>query len=254
MTETYESLRDSATGEAGEAWKAADREESNLHALYRELREDPRYTDEHKAEQAWQRYEAAKEKIAAGKEKARDLLEKQSRSGERFSIPLPDGESLITSDTNKLLASQNAQASIIRKLDRMDASGKGPFKPDRVEVLRREYGRGLEVGGVQGGIICRGVLAAADELGVDTNAVVDGFRKQRHRESLERAEHAERLSQHIGKHVPEPPFPRPGSTPRGGDFHTGYGGPRAFKPGAQRGVDTTPDGPPGRSGRSRNWS
>jgi hypothetical protein len=106
MTESYEQLRDTTTGEAGAAWKAADCEESNLRALYRELKEDPRYTSEHKAEQAWRKYEAAKEKVAAGKTKARELLEKQARSGVRFSIPTPEGESPITSDTHKLLASQ----------------------------------------------------------------------------------------------------------------------------------------------------
>jgi hypothetical protein len=37
MTETYEQLRDSASGEAGEAWRRADREESNLRATYRQL-------------------------------------------------------------------------------------------------------------------------------------------------------------------------------------------------------------------------
>ncbi len=68
---SYEELRDSATGEAGAAWKAADREEGNLRALYRELREDPRYTNEHKAEQAWEKYEASKDRIAANKAKAR---------------------------------------------------------------------------------------------------------------------------------------------------------------------------------------
>jgi hypothetical protein len=30
MTETYEQIRESATGEAGAVWKAADREENNL--------------------------------------------------------------------------------------------------------------------------------------------------------------------------------------------------------------------------------
>jgi hypothetical protein len=38
MNETYESLRDSATGEAGETWQRADREESNLRTLYRTLK------------------------------------------------------------------------------------------------------------------------------------------------------------------------------------------------------------------------
>src|SRR5918997_1016073 len=48
MSNPYEALRDSATGEAGEAWKAADREAKKLATPYQELREDPRHTDEHK--------------------------------------------------------------------------------------------------------------------------------------------------------------------------------------------------------------
>ena len=71
MSETYEQLRDSATGEAGEAWRRAARETANLHALYRELKADPRYSEAHKAERAWERYEAAKEKIEADTAKAR---------------------------------------------------------------------------------------------------------------------------------------------------------------------------------------
>ena len=213
MTETYEQLRDSATGEAGAAWKAADQEESNLRALYQELREDPRYTEAHKAQQAWERYEDAKERIAASKAKARELLEKQAHSAERSSVPFPAGEGIITSDTQKLLASQNEASRIIRTLDRLDR-GKGPLTQDRTEILKQEYGRGMETGGVQGGAICRGVLSACDELGVDVNAVVDGFRKDRHREALERSRHASQLVQYIGKRVPEPPFRRPGSAQR----------------------------------------
>ena len=134
MNETYEQLRDSATGEAGEAWKAADREESNLRALYRELKEDPRYTYEHKAQTAWAAFERVKEKIVANKAKAREGLEKQARTGERFSIPRPEGEGLITTDTNKLLASQNEASRILRKLDRLARNRVGLFKPDREEV------------------------------------------------------------------------------------------------------------------------
>jgi len=142
MTENYEQLRDSATGEAGAAWKAADREEHNLRIPYQELNEDPRYTNEYKAEQAWERYEATKEKIAAGKEKARELLKKQARSAERLSFPFPAGEAPITTDTDKLIASQNEHTRIVRKLDRLAASAKAPLAPDRLEVLRGEYGRG----------------------------------------------------------------------------------------------------------------
>jgi hypothetical protein len=213
MTETYEQLRDGLSGEAGQAWRQADIEESNLRALYRSLEEDPRYTTEHKAEKAWESYEAAREKIVAGREKARESLRKQAQTGERLSIPLPDGEALITTDTSKLLASQNEATRIIRKLERSSAShNSSPFKPNKADALKGEYSRGLEIGGMQGGVICRGVLMAADELGVDTSQVVDGFRKERHRNSLEAAQRAERVADLIGTRIKvEPPFPRPGS-------------------------------------------
>ena len=218
MSNTYEQLRDGATGEGGEAWRAADRGEAKLYALYRELKDDPRYTDEHKAETAWRQYEAAKGKIEAGKTKAKELLGKQARSAERFSIPVPPEESITTTDTAKLLASQNEASRIVRKIDRMGGNAKGkakgPFAPDKLDVLREEYGRGLETGGVQGGAICRGVLDVADELGVDRHSVIDAFRKDRHRESLERAEHNERLASLLGGKVPEPPFAKPGERKR----------------------------------------
>jgi hypothetical protein len=211
MTESYEELRDSATGGGEEAWRQADREEGNLRRLYATLKEDPRWFEEYKAQKAWEASEAAKDKITDGRERAREMLEAQARSGERFGIPGPGGEALVTNDPQKLKASQNEAARIARKIDRIDNSGKGgPLKPDRLAVLRGEYDRGLEVGGPQGGIVCRGVLAAADELGIDAGSVVDGFRKDRHRESLERGELAGRLARTVGGSVPEPPFARPG--------------------------------------------
>jgi hypothetical protein len=214
MTETYEQLRDAAGGDAGQAWRSADREESNLRALYRSLKEDPRFSEEHKAQKAWESYEVARERIVAGREKARKPLKKQAQTAERLSIPLPDGEELITTDTSKLLAAQNEAARIIRKLERasLASPARGPFRPTPVEVLKEEYARGLEVGGMEGGVICRGVLMAADELGADASAVVDEFRKQRHRKSLESAHHAQRLAGLIGTRIDaEPPFPRPGT-------------------------------------------
>jgi hypothetical protein len=239
MTETYEQLRDSATGEAGAAWKAADREEANLRTIYRTLKEDPRYTPEHKAEQAWAAYEATKEKIAEGKAKARESLEKQARSGERFSIPMPEGEHLVPSDTSKLLASQNEASRIVRKLDRLEGSA-GPFKRKPAEVLKEEYERGLQIGGVQGGAICRGVLEAADELGVDKDQVVDDFRRPSHRNALEDAQRASMLTQHIGSSIPEPPFPNPRlqRVKASGRVGSYGGGQKAFLP-RQQEVGTT---------------
>jgi hypothetical protein len=210
MSETYEQLRDSATGPPGEAWQRADREEANLRTLYNTLKEDPRYTEEHKAEKAWGAYEAAKEKIAADKAKAREGLEKQARSGERFSIPMPQGEHVLTADPQKLLLSQNEASRVVRKLERLEnRSGPGQFKPTPAEVLKSEYQRGLEVGGIQGGAVCRGVLSAADERGVDQSTLVNDFRNERHHKALSDAERASMLTQLIGKQIPEPPFKRP---------------------------------------------
>ena len=211
MTESYEELRDSATGGGGEAWRQADREETNLRRLYAALKEDSRWSEEHKSEKAWEAYEVAREKIAGGREKAREHLETQARGGVRASLPFPGGEGPVTSDTQKYLATQNEASRIVRKIDRISGSAKGgPLKASPLDVLRQEYGRGLEAGGTQGGIICRGVLAAADELGIDAGSVVDGFRKDRHREALERAQVSERLAGTVGGSVPEPPFKKPG--------------------------------------------
>ncbi len=84
------------------------------------------------------------EQIVANREKAREQLARQARTGERFSIPMPGQEPLITNDTAKLLASQNEAQRIVRKLERMD-NASGPFPTDKTAVLRNEYQRGLEV-------------------------------------------------------------------------------------------------------------
>ena len=245
MTETYEQLRDSATGESGAAWKAADREKAHLRALYRDLKEDPRYTPEHKAERAWAAYEAAKEKIVEGKAKARERLERQVRSAGRFSIPMPEGEGLTTNDASKLLASQNEASRIVRKLERLEHGSKEPFKRNPADVLKSEYERGLQIGGVQGGAICRGVLEAADELGVDKDQVVDDFRRQSYRNALLNAERSSLLTQYMSKRVPEPPFPNPRlqrvkASGRVGNYG---GGQKAFVPRRQEVTVTKRDRP-----------
>jgi hypothetical protein len=56
MTESYDQLRDQATGGGAEAWRQADREEGKLRGLYTSLKEDPRWSEEHKAENTWSTY------------------------------------------------------------------------------------------------------------------------------------------------------------------------------------------------------
>jgi hypothetical protein len=212
---SYEQLRSSVDGEAGESWDRVDRQVRDLRKHYESLKNDERLNDEYRAQEAWKRFEAARPKIEQGKQKTKELLEQQVRSRHQSSIPMPKGHSGPTHDTNKLIAAQNEASRIIRKLDRQ-SSGKSLFKVDKTETLRTEYERGLEIGGVQGASICRGVLSAADEVGVDVESVVDGFRTERHHESLQRSQQAARQLDLIGSDVPEPPFPEPGKRTRRG--------------------------------------
>jgi hypothetical protein len=234
----YKELRATVEGEAGRAWDSADRGLAELRASYERLREDPRYTEEHKSEQAWELYARASEKIVANRERARSLLEQQAKTDRRFSIPLPPEQSVTVTDPATLLACQNEHTRIIRKLDRLEANARGPSKRSPVEVLQEEYSKGLEAGGVQGGSICRGVLSAADELGIDAASVVDQYRNDRHRANLERAQASARLTDLFSKQgPPEPPFP-------GQEPVVGRGGSAIHAP-------PTPSSSPG---TARRWS
>src|SRR5687768_1186854 len=62
MTETplrqsYDDVQREAKGPGVEEWRQADHARENLSELYTSLRDDPRFTEEHKAETAWARYE-----------------------------------------------------------------------------------------------------------------------------------------------------------------------------------------------------
>lgn len=207
---SYEDLRGSARGQAGELWKAADKEEASLGAYYEQLKEDPRFTEEHKAELAWGRYNQAKEKIVEGREKAGEQLANDAAVYHRQSIPFPASEGPVTQDSQKILITQNETQRISRKLARLQEAP-GPFRPDITSALRQEYERGLEVGGTMGGALCRATLAVCDEQGIDPDAVVDGFRRARHRALVERAQHAEHLQMYLSKRLKEPPFSKPAS-------------------------------------------
>jgi len=211
MAESYEQLRDSSSGQIGDAWKRADRMESELRGYYRQLKEDPRYTEEHKAVQAWQRYDRDAEKITTARERSRNLLEDSARAYQRQSLPFPDGQGAITTDNDRIIMTQNEASRIVRKVDRLVSSARGPMKPDRVGILRSEYEKGLEIGGPMGGAICRAVISAADEYGVDEDSIVDSFRSERHKGLVESAQRNAIMLQSIGKAIPEPPFKRPGT-------------------------------------------
>jgi len=105
ITESYEQLQNSVeNNDARAAWKYADARSRDLVESYRALKDDPRYTPEHKAEQAWAAYEKTGHQIKTSKEKARELLEKEATYNEEMSIPRPRGESLKVGSAERLLA------------------------------------------------------------------------------------------------------------------------------------------------------
>ncbi len=218
---TYEQLRGSAeNNEARAAWTEHDRRKANLEGTYRTLKDDPRYTEEHKASQMWAAYERESEHIRTAGEKARTLLEKEARGYEMMALPRPKGENMHSISTERLIAAQNEASRIARKLDRLE-SAKGPegFKPSTSRVLRDEYARGIEIGGTEGAARCKGVLMAAEELGVSEEEFLDDLRTPEQHEQLDKARRALWMAQHIGSSIPEPPLKRPGGA--GGPSGTG---------------------------------
>jgi hypothetical protein len=212
---TYEDIQSQAKGPGVEEWKRTDKARADLPAFYRELQEDPRITELVRSERAWERYEAAKAQVEADSQKAKELFTKSAQSAERFSVPMPESEGLTTNKTEKLLLTQGEQSRIYRRLDRLE-NARGPLKRSPIQVLEEEYARGLQIGGPQGGAICRAVYEIARDTGADIDAIVDKHRKHYHREALEDAQNAKMRLQLVGKSVSKPPFPHPDKLAQGG--------------------------------------
>jgi hypothetical protein len=209
VIETYEELRDSATGEARSAWQSADRMERELADYYRNLQEDVRYVDSHKAELAWQRYEERKEKIAAHKQRAKEGLQAKAEQYRMQAIPFPPEHGLITASDNAILMTQNELTRISRTVDRRQAQASGPLKVSVTDMLKEEYTEGMKRKGTHGAAICRATVDACSEYGVDVDSVVDSHRKAHHRSLIEQAQQSEIMGGSIGGTLKEPPFPHP---------------------------------------------
>jgi hypothetical protein len=208
QTSTYEQIRDSAPTEARTNWQSADREEATLEQFYRDLKDSDVYSDTEKSRQAWSKYEQAKTSITAKRERAKEQLESSIRSASLQSLPFPPSEGPVTSSMDKILATQNEAARIRSRLDRA-AGQAGPFRTNPTGLLREEYKKGLDAGGVLGGAICRGVISAAEDYGIELDAIVDQYRNDRQRKRLSDGERNREQLGYIGMRVPEPPFDRP---------------------------------------------
>jgi hypothetical protein len=228
---SYEDIQQGAKGPGADEWREVDKARSDLAALYRSLSEDDRYAPEYKAQTAWTKYEETKARVEKLAPEARQKMLKSAEGLERMSIPTPEGESLITKDTNKLLLTAHERSRIEGLISRSERTAKGPFKAAPVDILSREYARGLDEGGPSGGATVRAVYELARDWGLDINAIVDKHRKAHHHGALEDAQAARMRAEMVGKTVPEPPFKRGGVAPRG-DVGT-YRNAPAFMPRAE---------------------
>jgi hypothetical protein len=197
----YEQLRDSVGLQLREEWMKADQFAERLQQSYQRLLEDDELTREAKERRA-QELDANQGQQVAQKRKAlRESLLKASKSAENSSIPMPGGEGLTSGDASKLLASQNEADRIRRTLERR---AEGPFgDAGHSDYLKAEYERGLEVGGTEGGAICRGALRAATEMGLGDEWLPRG---DRHHESLDKARRLFVAAHSISANPP--PIPR----------------------------------------------
>jgi hypothetical protein len=228
---TYEDIQQKAKGPGVEEWKRVDKaRSSSLPAYYRQLQDDPRITDLSRSERAWERYEVTRAEVERVAPEAKAKMVRSAETAARQSIPTPESEALITSSTDKLLLTQGEQSRIYRQLDRLE-SARGPLKRTPAQVLKGEYTRGLQIGGPQGGAICRAVYEIARDTGVDIDSIVDEHRRDSHRKALEDAQNTEMRLQLVGKSVSKPPFPHPDRLHQGGrDIGTYRGKSKAFMP------------------------
>jgi hypothetical protein len=217
MTEKYEDIRnhsDIIPRDTRVEWIEADQAEGMLRYQYDRLAQDGDLTDEARARRAGELYERHRERIERKKKAARDALAKAAKSAEKGPVPRPPGEGLSSTDPTKLLLDKNEAGRIVRTVERRKGQA-GPFRQDTGDLLRQEYARGLEIGGVEGGSICRGVLRASQELGVGDDWL-DSLRNDRQRESLDDARRLEYYAGLISVKAPEPPKSLRKSSGRGG--------------------------------------
>jgi hypothetical protein len=203
--QSYESVQQEARGPGVDEWRRVDKARADLNAYYRSLSEDERYSPEYKSQAGWERYEQTKAQVEKLAPEARRKMLSSAASLERMSFPTPEGEALVTKDTDKLLLTAHERARLESLVNHRVNAAKGPFKASPVDILKSEYERGLSEGGPGGGSTVRAVLGLLRDWGLDTDSVVDAHRKPHHHGALADAQAARQRADMVGTRVPQPP-------------------------------------------------
>jgi hypothetical protein len=223
----YEQLRDGLEGEAGIAWRDADRWTSYLTEKFETLEADEKLSQEGKYGAAEEYLNKTRPRIESAYEKARKHLAEEAKRKKGASVPMPDKKTLFANpvkDSTELVAIQTEAAGIQAKVEKLQSRLPAGMKAggQASDVLREAYAQGMEVGGVEGGVKCRGALRAAEALGVSVDDVVSPYRERRHYEAADEAFRLENLRLTVPgakSMIPTNPF-SPQSSPKS-DYHTG---------------------------------
>jgi hypothetical protein len=205
ISRSYDDIQRDARGPGVAEWKELDQERSKLRELYDDLKEDERYSAEHKAKTCWSKYEEVRAKVDALAPEARAKMLKSAEGLERMSVPTPEGEHLYTKDVGRLLLTAH-ERNRLESLINHQGNAKGPFKVSPMDTLAQAYARGLDQGGPGGGATVRAVYEYARDHGLDIDGLVDAHRKPHHHGALRDADAARYRADLIGTTVPEPPF------------------------------------------------
>ena len=154
INSSYERIQQEAKGAGVKEWRQADKLRADLSGTYQSLKDDERYALEYKSSEAWKRYEETKTKVEQLAPQAREKMLRSAQSLERLSIPTPEGEGVVTKDTNKLLLTAHERGRLEGLVNRAQQSGRGPFKANPVDVLKPAYEQGLEQGGPGAALRC----------------------------------------------------------------------------------------------------
>jgi hypothetical protein len=212
----YEQAEAAAPGEGGKILRELNQTRADYQKRIEALREDPRYTDEHKGAEAWRLYSQTQAKIGELAPKAKAGFERSAESLERLATPMPVGEGLITKDVDKLGLTSAEYQRISGMLDRQERNTKDPFKVKPAETLERELSEALKHDGPGAGAKARAVHQVARDRQIDLESVYQKHRKPSQVGALEDAQAAYNSLQLVGtRGVKEPPFPNPDKQPRG---------------------------------------
>jgi hypothetical protein len=190
----------------------------NLIREYEGLENDERFTEEHRAQRAWEAYDRARPQVEEKGRAARENLLKAAEQYEQMSIPFPGRHQLRTEQVEHISLTQGERSRIMDLLayknptiERMQKEGKKtPSEPSPQDKLRDEYARGLDIGGPQGAAICRAVVQIAEDQGGSVDEIVGTHRTERQWDYLQSAAEARRQAGGIYTRVPQPNYPRPG--------------------------------------------